>query len=101
MMQDNSITLIYEDSTFDLDAGAFKYDLTANGYRLPTSAEYSYILTKNETLITGSYDEWCQNYYYDYLRIWFKASEQKPTSEEKYALSREANLGFRVVRNKQ
>lgn len=88
-------------SGYDLDSSAFNYDLTANGYRLPTSAEYSYILTKNETLITGSYNEWCQNYYYDYRRIWFKASEQKPTSEEKYALSREANLGFRVVRNKQ
>ncbi len=85
-------------SAYDLDAEAFDYDLSANGYRLPTSAEYQNILTQNPDLLGNEYDEWCQNYFYDYRRIWFKASEQAPTTEEKYAIAREQKLTFRVVR---
>ena len=89
----------YDDiSSYDLDAGTFNCDVSANGYRLPTSAEYQNILTQNPDLLGNEYDEWCQNYFYDYRRIWFKASEQAPTTEEKYAIAREQKLTFRVVR---
>jgi hypothetical protein len=86
-------------SSWDLDAGAFNYDLSADGYRLPTSSEYIWILEKNPDLITGSYNEWCHNYFYDYRRVWYKASEHTPTNEEMYAINRSADMGFRVVRN--
>ncbi len=85
-------------STYDLDADAFSYDLSANGYRLPTTAEYQNIKTKNPALISGEYVEWCQNYYYDYQRCKFDASQNTPVSGI-YADTRENKLGFRVVRN--
>ncbi len=85
-------------STYDLDADAFRYDLSANGYRLPTTAEYKNIKTKNPDLLSGEYDEWCQNYNSDYKRCMYDASEKTPVSDI-YADTRENNLGFRVVRN--
>lgn len=88
-------------SSYDLDASAFKFNLDATGYRLPTTAEYQNIVSKNPTLIAGTYNEWCQNYNYDYLRCWFKGSTKTPTTEDKYTCAREATLGFRVVRNAQ
>ena len=87
-----------EVSSYDLDAGSFTFDLSANGYRLPTTAEYQNIMSKTPDLISGEYDEWCQNYFYDYRRCWFKGSTKAPTTEEKYADARENKLGFRVVR---
>ena len=88
----------HNDSTYDLEGGSFNYDLSANGYRLPTTAEYQNIKTKNPGLISGGYDEWCQNYYYDYKRCMYDASENAPVSDI-YADTRENKLGFRVVRN--
>lgn len=85
-------------STYDLDAASFSYDLSANGYRLPTTAEYQNIKTINPDLLSGAYDEWCQNYYTDYQRCKFDASENEPVSDI-YADTRENKLGFRVVRN--
>ena len=86
-------------SAFDPDAEVFSCDLSANGYRLPTTAEYTNILAKIPDLLDSDYNEWCQNYYRDYYRCWFKSSEKKPTTEEKYSISREVTLSFRVVRN--
>lgn len=86
-------------SGWDLDAGAFNYNLSANGYRLPTSTENIYIRQQNPDLITGSYSEWCQNYNGDYKRVWYDAEEQALSNEGMYAAFREFDIGFRIVRN--
>ena len=87
-------------SSYDPDASVFSYDLSADGYRLPTTAEYQNIMSKNPDLISGGYNEWCQNYHYDYTRCMYDASEpvHKPVNNIP-TITRENNLGFRVVRN--
>ena len=89
---------VSETSSWDLDA-SFSADFSADGYRLPTSAEYKYFLKNASDLISDDYNEWCENYNSDYRRVWFNATNQQPTNDEKYSNAREENMGFRIVRN--
>jgi len=89
-------------SSYDWDSDVFRYDFSADGYRLPTSAEYRYLLQNNPDVIgeTG-YNEWCNNYFYDYVRVWFDGEngDVAEGNDSKESITRESNLGFRVVRN--
>ena len=89
--------------SYDTDAGVFAIDLSADGYRLPTSAEYNYFLQNTTGLITeGEYNEWCQNYTYSDsgTRVWFNGTNGTVETEVfKHCTRREEKLGFRIVRN--
>ena len=89
-------------SSYDWDSEVYRYDFSADGYRLPTSAEYRYLLQNNPDVIgeTG-YNEWCNNYFPDYKRVWFDGEngDVAEGNDSKESITRESNLGFRVVRN--
>ena len=87
-----------EDTNWDLD-GSINTNFSANGYRLPTSWEYAYIIQNDENFFDNQeFFEWGHNYYTDYSRVFFDPSILKVDSG-KNINSREENLGFRVVRN--
>ena len=90
-----------ETSSYDTDGGSFSYDLSANGYRLPTTAEYQNIMSENLNLFSGGYDEWCQNYNYSgYRHCYFDGTNKIPKQDDEiYSDYRANNMGFRVVRN--
>ena len=89
-----------ETSSYDTDGGSFSYDLSVNGYRLPTTAEYQNIMSENLNLISGGYDEWCQNYNYSgYRHCYFDGTNKIPKQDDEiYSDYRANNMGFRVVR---
>lgn len=97
-------------SSFDkVDSGIFDFDFSANGYRLPTSAEYAHIQIYQPALVTsGEYNEWCNNFTgggivegenMDCKRFWFNGSNDAIDPNPKDCNTRETSLGFRVVRN--
>lgn len=89
-----------EDTNWDLDQLNLETNFSANGYRLPTSWEYAYIVQSNPNFIdTEGLFEWAHNFFYDYSRVFFDPSSKKVDNSGKNINSREENLGFRVVRN--
>ena len=76
-------------------------DFTADGYRLPATWEYAYIIQKNSSFIdSNGINEWSHTYYTDGSRVFFVPST-KAADSGKPTYYRESNLGFRVVRNVQ
>ncbi|MBR2195242.1 MAG: InlB B-repeat-containing protein [Salinivirgaceae bacterium] len=95
---------ISDGTGWDSDGGNFKFNFSANGYRLLTSAEFNYLLQHEHDLITnGNYNEWCNTYKYDSecRRVWYDGENDEVADGEdaKYNYTREQNMGFRVVRN--
>ena len=96
---------ISDGTGWDSDGGNFHFNFSANGYRLPTSAEYNYILQGDypQTITNGNYNEWCNNYKYDSecKRVWYDGEKDEVADGDnaKYNYTRESNMGFRVVRN--
>lgn len=91
------------DGPWDLEIGNIDTNFGASGYRLPTVAEYKYIFTQDPSKLSNtSYNEWCHNNFMDSQRVYYyKDSNQSDPHnfEGKHDYEREANLGFRVIRN--
>ena len=92
------------DDSFDTDTEYFTFNLDADGYRLMTGDECEYILENYSSLFAGStMNEWTQTYnaetayrlYYSYSE---EPSECTCIGKLKGNATREATLGFRVVR---
>lgn len=92
------------DDSFDTDTEYFTFNLDADGYRLMTGDECEYILENYPDLFAGStMNEWTQTYnaetayrlYYSYSE---EPSECTCIGKLKGNATREATLGFRVVR---
>ncbi len=95
---------ISDGTGWDSDGGNFKFNFSANGYRLLTSAEFNYLLQHEHDLIAnGNYNEWCNTYKYDSecKRVWYDGENDEVADGEdaKYNYTRESNMGFRIVRN--
>lgn len=86
-----------EFTAYDYDQNHIETNFEADGYRLPTTWEYAYILGKDSDFFdTDGFNEWGHNYYND-NRIYFIPGTGA-AGDGKATYVREADLGFRVVR---
>lgn len=91
------------DDSFDTDTEYFTFNLDADGYRLMTGDECYYICDNYSSLFAGStMNEWTQTYNAETAyRLYYSYSDKTCIDKAKGNATREATLGFRVVRNAQ